>query len=86
LAIVLSILLRYTNSDCPFGIFKLFLEIVRQWSFCFWFFILSKKGKTKIIVFSPMKKGNYYFNQDVEKLFKKYMEITKRPVYEQLPA
>jgi hypothetical protein len=33
-----------------------------------------------------MKKGNYYFNQDVEKLFKKYMEITKRSVYEQLPA
>jgi hypothetical protein len=28
LAIVLSVLLRYTDSDCPFGIFKLFL----QWS------------------------------------------------------
>jgi hypothetical protein len=25
LAIVLSVLLRYTDSDCPFGIFKLFL-------------------------------------------------------------
>ena len=24
LAIVLSVLLRYTDSDCPFGIFKLF--------------------------------------------------------------
>jgi len=28
LAIVLSVLLRYTDSECPFGIFKLFL----QWS------------------------------------------------------
>jgi hypothetical protein len=27
LAIVLSALLRYTDSDCPFGIFKLFLQI-----------------------------------------------------------
>jgi hypothetical protein len=27
LAIVLSVLLRYTNSDCPFGIFKLFFHI-----------------------------------------------------------
>jgi hypothetical protein len=27
LAIVLSVLLRYTDSDCPFGIFKLFLRI-----------------------------------------------------------
>jgi hypothetical protein len=26
LVIVLSVLLRYTDSDCPFGIFKLFLE------------------------------------------------------------
>jgi len=26
LAIVLSVLLRYTNYDCPFGIFKLFLK------------------------------------------------------------
>jgi len=26
-AIVLSVLLRYTDSDCPFGIFKLFLLI-----------------------------------------------------------
>ena len=26
LAIVLSVLLRYTDSDCPFGIFKLFLQ------------------------------------------------------------
>jgi hypothetical protein len=25
LVIVLSVLLRYANSDCPFGIFKLFL-------------------------------------------------------------
>ena len=25
LAIVLSVLLRYTDSDCPFGIFKIFL-------------------------------------------------------------
>jgi hypothetical protein len=25
LTIVLSVLLRYTDSDCPFGIFKLFL-------------------------------------------------------------
>ena len=25
LAIVLSVLLRFTDSDCPFGIFKLFL-------------------------------------------------------------
>jgi len=25
MAIVLSVLLRYTDSDCPFGIFKLFL-------------------------------------------------------------
>jgi len=28
LAIVLSVLLRYTDSDYPFGIFKLFLYIV----------------------------------------------------------
>ena len=28
LAIVLSVLLRYTDSDCPFGIFKLFLGSV----------------------------------------------------------
>ena len=28
LAIVLSVLLRYTDSDCPFGIFKLFLHVV----------------------------------------------------------
>ena len=27
LAIVLSVLLQYTDSDCPFGIFKLFLQI-----------------------------------------------------------
>jgi hypothetical protein len=27
LAIVLSVLLRYTDSDCPFGIFKLFLNM-----------------------------------------------------------
>jgi hypothetical protein len=27
LSIVLSVLLRYTDSDCPFGIFKLFLRI-----------------------------------------------------------
>ena len=30
LAIVLSVLLRYTDSDCPFGIFKLFLNIGSQ--------------------------------------------------------
>jgi hypothetical protein len=29
LAIVLSVLLRYTDSDCPFGIFKLFLNMDR---------------------------------------------------------
>ena len=29
LAIVLSVLLRYTDSDCPFGIFKLFLKRFR---------------------------------------------------------
>jgi len=28
LAIVLSVLLRYTDSDCPFGIFKLFFYIL----------------------------------------------------------
>jgi len=28
LTIVLSVLLRYTDSDCPFGIFKLFLTTV----------------------------------------------------------
>jgi hypothetical protein len=27
LAIVLSVLLRYTDSECPFGIFKLFTKI-----------------------------------------------------------
>ena len=32
LAIVLSVLLRYTVSDCPFGIFKLYLEVVAQLS------------------------------------------------------
>ena len=30
LAIVLSVLLRYTDSDCPFGIFKHFLQIIAQ--------------------------------------------------------
>ena len=30
LAIVLSVLLRYTDSDCPFGIFKLFLCTIPQ--------------------------------------------------------
>ena len=34
LAIVLSVLLRYTDSDCSFGIFKLFLnESVRHFNF-----------------------------------------------------
>jgi len=28
LAIVLSVLLRYMVSDCPFGIFKLFLWVI----------------------------------------------------------
>jgi hypothetical protein len=27
LAIVLPVLLRYTDSDCPFGIFKLFFQL-----------------------------------------------------------
>jgi len=27
LVIVLSVLLRYTDSDCPFGIFKLFFQL-----------------------------------------------------------
>jgi hypothetical protein len=30
LAIVLSVLLRYTDSDYPFGIFKLFFDIFKQ--------------------------------------------------------
>ena len=30
LAIVLSVLLRYTDSDCPFGIFKLFLYLLER--------------------------------------------------------
>jgi len=30
LAIVLSILLRYTDSDYPFGIFKLLLQVLSQ--------------------------------------------------------
>jgi hypothetical protein len=29
LAIVLSVLLRYTDSECPFGIFKLFTKIAK---------------------------------------------------------
>jgi len=29
--IVLSVLLRYTDSDYPFGIFKLFLQIVSRY-------------------------------------------------------
>ena len=29
--IVLSVLLRYTDSDCPFGIFKLFLYLHLYW-------------------------------------------------------
>ena len=37
LAIVLSVLLRYTDSDCPFGIFKLFLHWYLKMS-------LSKEG------------------------------------------
>ena len=32
LAIVLSVLLRYTDSDYPFGIFKLFLLIIYPWT------------------------------------------------------
>jgi hypothetical protein len=31
LAIVLSVLLRYTDSDYPFGIFKLFLSLLKNW-------------------------------------------------------
>ena len=31
LATVLSVLLRYTDSDCPFGIFKLFLCLTKVW-------------------------------------------------------
>jgi hypothetical protein len=30
LTIVLSVLLRYTDYDCPFGIFKLFLQYITQ--------------------------------------------------------
>jgi hypothetical protein len=33
LAIVLSVLLRYTVSDCPFGIFKLFLLLLNYLAF-----------------------------------------------------
>ena len=29
LAIVLSVLLRYTDSEYPFGIFKLFLKVIK---------------------------------------------------------
>jgi hypothetical protein len=35
LAIVLSVLLRYTESDCPFGVFKLFLQNVWYLLLCF---------------------------------------------------
>jgi len=35
LAIVLSVLLRYTDSDYPFSIFKLFLQRSRNFSFFF---------------------------------------------------
>jgi adenylate cyclase len=32
-AIVFSVLLRYTDSDCPFGIFKLFIQLIqKEWS------------------------------------------------------
>jgi hypothetical protein len=51
LAIVLSVLLRYTNSDCPFGIFKLFLKIcwiVPKNIYSFWiklfYFILEVRS------------------------------------------
>jgi hypothetical protein len=37
LAIVLSVLLRYTDSDCPFGIFKLFLNTKQKFKKIFFF-------------------------------------------------
>jgi hypothetical protein len=42
LAIVLSVLLRYTVSDCPFGIFKLYLEVVAQLSHYSLIFVYSQ--------------------------------------------
>jgi len=39
LAIVLSVLLRYTVSDYPFGIFKLFLTDPIVWYFLFLFIL-----------------------------------------------
>ena len=46
LAIVLSVLLRYTSSDCSFGIFKLFF-----WRFAYLFkhFIQSYNSKFRLI-------------------------------------
>ena len=42
LVIVLSVLLRYTVSDCPFGIFKLFCDI--------WLFLLIHKRPYLLII------------------------------------
>jgi hypothetical protein len=47
LAIVLSVLLRYTDSDYPFGIFKLFLHSMRwRYSLC----TAKSKGENKTTV------------------------------------
>jgi hypothetical protein len=46
LAIVLSVLLRFTDSDCPFGIFKFFLQLKKkaiQYDLCT---PIRKKNKT----------------------------------------
>ena len=55
LAIVFSVLLRYTDSDCPFGIFKLFLstfvcsdEMFKQRNF----FLIRRHSKIISIVMS----------------------------------
>ena len=57
LAIVLSVLLRYTDSDCPFGIFKLFL--------CY-FFVTSSHYQT---ILPDLAHDKYIFTSRNQNIF-----------------
>jgi hypothetical protein len=74
LFIVLSVLLRYTDSDCPFGIFKLFLSsytsVNNAHEMCVWMFsrlqILRKVHYSRLC---------FLGNRD------KYEDCTSTPIY-----
>ena len=70
LAIVLSVLFRYTVSDCPFGIFKLFLSRVRvalSFVCCVMFVVCSFSLCLLAIVLSVLTSFEYPFS--IFKLF-----------------